>query len=241
MRSHWLAPGEEVQELAYETVRALTAPILHRVLTWIAFEGAEYVPPAGPALLVSNHRSLLDPLLIGLGLERHVHFVADSWLGRIVGPVLRSSGVLFLPARRHRTSALLECGGEALKRGQVIGIFPEGMDNFLAVTPPRSVGAFHSAFARLWWQERERAVPIVPVAIVGSIDERRLALPGRLFSTLDPCNARFGESRVWGVLYRSATVRFGAPIPVPTFADPEEAVLELTRRCRAAIIGLMGR
>lgn len=241
MKGHWLAPGEEVQELAYETVRALTAPILRRMLTWIAFEGAEHVPPAGSALLVSNHRSPLDPLLIALGLERHVHFVADSWLGRMMGPALRSSGVLFLPARHHRTSALLESGGAALRRGQLIGIFPEGMDNFLLPTPPRSVGAFHTAFARLWWQERARAVPILPVAIVGSLEERRVALPGRLFRTLDPCNPRFAEQSVWGVLYRSATVRYGAAIPPPAFTEEAAAVEDLTRRCREAVVALMER
>lgn len=238
MRGHWLAPGEETQEVAYEALRAVSAPLLRRVLTWIAVEGAEHVPAAGPALLVANHRSLLDPFLIGLGLERHVHFVADSWLGRVVGPVLARSGVLFLPGQRHRTAALLARGGAALARGQVVGIFPEGMDNFLRVTPARSVGSFHSAFARLWWQERERHVPVVPVAVVGSLDERRIALPGRLFSRLDPCHPQ--EHRVWGVVYRSATVRFGAPLVLPEAATEEGSVRELTERARAAVLALMG-
>lgn len=241
MKGHWLARGEEAQELAYEAMRALTTPLLRHMLAWIAIEGAEHVPASGPAILVSNHRSPLDPFLIALGVERHVHFVADSWLGRVVGPVLRSSGVLFLPTKQHRTAALLESGGQALEKGQLVGIFPEGMDNFLRVTPPRSVGSFHSAFARLWWHERARAVPILPVAIVGSLEERRLAFPGTLFSTLDPCNPRFPGHAVWGVLYRSATVRFGSPLPLPAVTDEERVVEVLTERSRAAVVALMER
>lgn len=241
MRGHWLAPGEEYQEVAYEALRALSYPLLRRMLAWIAIEGTEHVPATGPALVVANHRSLLDPWLIGLGLDRHVHFVADSWLGRVMGPMLRPSGVLFLPTRRHRAEALLECGGEALRKGQLVGIFPEGMDNFLQVTPPRSVGAFHSAFARLLWQERSLAPPLVPVAVVGSLHERRLGLPGRLFRRLDPCNPQFRDHRVWGVLYHSATIRFGPPVPMPDATSEEAFVEELTERTRRAVVDLMRR
>ncbi|HEY9856401.1 MAG TPA: 1-acyl-sn-glycerol-3-phosphate acyltransferase, partial [Stenomitos sp.] len=151
--------------------------------------------------------------------------------------MLRPSGVLFLPARRHRAEALLECGGAALHKGQLVGIFPEGMDNFLRETPPRSVGAFHSAFARLLW--KERAVPLVPVAIVGSLDERRLGLPGSLFSRLDPCNPQFPEHRVWGVLYRTATIRFGPPLTLPNAPTEEAFVAEVTERTRQAVLALM--
>lgn len=242
MPRHWLAPGEEAQERAYEAVRTMVAPVLRRMLTWIQFEGGEHVPAEGPAILVANHRSLVDPLLIGLGVDRHVHWVADSWLGRAMGPLLRPAGVLFLPASRHRTGALVTCAGAALEAGQLVGIFPEGMDNFLVTTPPRSIGSFHSAFARLWWQERERGIPILPVAVVGSLDERRLRLPGRLFSALDPCNPRFEDHAVYGVLYRSALVRFGAPLEVPAaMGDEEEAVAALTAQARAAIVDLMTR
>lgn len=242
MARHWLAPGEEQQERAYEAMRTVVAPVLRRMLSWIQFEGTEHVPATGPALLVSNHRSLADPFLIGLGLDRHVHWVADSWLGRAMGPVLRPMGVIFLPTRHHRTGALLECAGDALAAGQVVGIFPEGMDNFLVTTPPRSVGTFHTAFARLWWQERDRHLPIVPVAIVGSLHERRLRLPGRLFSALDPCNPRFEGHAVYGVLYRSALVRFGPPLAPPAFAaDEAEAIALLTERARDAIVALMAR
>lgn len=240
MGRHWLAPGEEEQEVAYEALRAFTTPLLRRLLAWISLEGVEHVPHSGPALIVSNHRSLLDPLLIGLGLERHVHFVADSWLGRLLGPMLRPSGVLFLPVRSHRTDALLEGAGEALRHGQVVGIFPEGMENFLHGTPPRSVAAFHSAFARLWWQERSLAVPIVPAAIVGSWEERRLGLPGWLFSALDPCSPQFLGRQVGGVLYRTATVRFGPPLAVPHAAEEEAFVAALTEQARAAVLELMG-
>src|SRR5947208_16425074 len=45
-------------------------------------EGYRSVPPAGPALLIANHQSFLDPVLVGLAARRHLHYLARRTLFR---------------------------------------------------------------------------------------------------------------------------------------------------------------
>lgn len=237
---HWLAPGEYGQEFAYEAMRHAIAPLLRRAMVWTDVSGASFVPERGAALLVSNHRSLLDPWLIALSLERHVHFVADSWLGHVaLARFLEAAGVIFLPSQAHRSQAMIARGAEALEAGEVLGIFPEGLANFVRRTPPRSVGVFHSAFARLWWQVREAAVPVVPVAILGSLNERRIQVPAALIRALDRGASHVEGRSVAAVFYENARVRFGPPLALPPWDDEQETVARIVRMSRAAVMDLM--
>ncbi|HEY9900300.1 MAG TPA: lysophospholipid acyltransferase family protein [Pantanalinema sp.] len=237
---HWLAPAEYGQEVAYEAVRHAVVPLLRRAMVWIDATGSEHVPEAGPALLVSNHRSLLDPWLIALSLERHVHFVADSWLGHVAfSRLLRAAGVIFLPSEAHRSHSLIAQGARALADGEVLGIFPEGMDNFTRDTPPRTVGAFHSAFARLWWEVRDLEVPIVPVAVVGSQRERRVQVPAALVRALDRGSSHVASPSVAAVFYESARVRFGPPLELPRFAHASDAIERIVAMSREAVTALV--
>ncbi|MDO8475082.1 MAG: lysophospholipid acyltransferase family protein [Candidatus Rokubacteria bacterium] len=89
--------------------------------------GAEHVPSSGPALIVSNHQSILDPPLIGGATRRRIYFLAKAELFRIpvFGWLLRALHAR--PVRREgsdpralRTAALL------LEEGKALLVFPEG-------------------------------------------------------------------------------------------------------------------
>jgi 1-acyl-sn-glycerol-3-phosphate acyltransferase len=89
--------------------------------------GAEHIPSSGPALIVSNHQSILDPPLIGGATRRQIYFLAKAELFRIpvFGPLIRALHAR--PVRREgsdpralRTAALL------LKEGKALLVFPEG-------------------------------------------------------------------------------------------------------------------
>ena len=90
--------------------------------------GAENVPRTGGAVLASNHVSYLDFIFAGLGAnpsDRYVRFMAkDSiWENKIAGPLMR--GMKHIPVDRNAGAESYRVALEALRSGEVVGIFPE--------------------------------------------------------------------------------------------------------------------
>ncbi len=91
--------------------------------------GLEAVPRSGPLLLVPNHDSQMDPVILGVVLRRvrPLRFLAraDLWKMRGLGPIL--NGMRQIPIERGSgDSAALDRAVEALRAGEAICIFPEG-------------------------------------------------------------------------------------------------------------------
>ncbi|RMG34553.1 MAG: 1-acyl-sn-glycerol-3-phosphate acyltransferase [Planctomycetota bacterium] len=152
---------------------------------WLRYRahGVRHVPGAGAALLVANHQSFLDPLLVGLPLARPVSYLARDSLFRvpIIGWILRHAYVI--PISRERV------GGEAfrraverLERGFLVGVFPEGTR-----TPDGRMRPFKPGFLAIL---RRAEVPVIPVGIAGAFD----AFPrGSYRIAAAPVTVVFGE------------------------------------------------
>jgi 1-acyl-sn-glycerol-3-phosphate acyltransferase len=130
---------------------------------WLRYRarGLENLPASSGALLLSNHQSFLDPLLIGLPLQRPVSFLARDSLFRapIVGWVLRNTYVMPLNREGGAASGIKE----TLKRmdqGYLVGLFPEGTRSH-----DGSVGEFKPGFAALL---RRSKLPVLPIGIHGA-------------------------------------------------------------------------
>src|SRR5207237_8349815 len=80
-------------------VRAVLQPAM-RICFRLERQGRENIPASGPVILASNHRSFLDPFVIGVCLRRPVYFVAKQELfhKRWQAWLLNSLGAL--PVRR---------------------------------------------------------------------------------------------------------------------------------------------
>lgn len=111
---------------------------LCRPLVWwwgrMQVEGLDLVPTSGPLLVVPNHDSQMDPIVVGVALRsrRRVRFLARANLWTIpvagplfLGPVLNGLGQI--PIRRGGgDSNALETARESLCGGEALGVFPEG-------------------------------------------------------------------------------------------------------------------
>jgi 1-acyl-sn-glycerol-3-phosphate acyltransferase len=132
--------------------------------------GAGNLPATGPAIVVANHPSDVDPILLAVALPRTISFLADAVQFRrgFVGPVIERLGAIpvheGVPDR-----AALERALSLLAEGKVVGIFAEG-DLYRRAEP----SAFHPGVGFL--AVRSRA-PVVPVAISGA---ERIYADGRL-------------------------------------------------------------
>src|SRR5437016_2539549 len=96
---------------------------------WLRYRarGIERIPAAGGGLLLANHQSFLDPLLVGLPLHRPVSFLARDTLFPVpvIGWILRHTYVIPLD-REGGGAAGIRQTLRRLEQGFLVGIFPEG-------------------------------------------------------------------------------------------------------------------
>jgi 1-acyl-sn-glycerol-3-phosphate acyltransferase len=136
-------------------------------------------PEGGPFVVVANHQSILDILLLSR-MPREMKWVAKEELFRIpwVGTMLRMSGDIAI----RRGDA--ESGGEALgrakaylARGMSVMMFPEGTRSRTGTLLPFKSGAFRLAL--------DAGVPVLPVAVHGTARGMPKGGPW-----VNPCRAR---------------------------------------------------
>lgn len=108
--------------------------------------GTELIPTDVNFILVGNHTSYLDPLLLMSSTNKTIHFLAkDSLAKGIKGLLFRSMGIIPVNRKIHDKNALKTAEEELLNK-KVIGIFPEGTINRTEeVTIPFKIGAVKMA------------------------------------------------------------------------------------------------
>jgi 1-acyl-sn-glycerol-3-phosphate acyltransferase len=154
-----------------ESIPFKFAQLICRVVTSVYFDlkvwGIEHVPRTGGVLLVANHQSFLDPILLGVRLPRSLSYMARSELFE-VNPVftwlIRSLGAF--PVRQTGSAAgAIKEAVERLQEGRALNIYPEG-----SRTETGEIGPMEKGVALVI---RKAKVPVVPVAIEGSFEAWR--------------------------------------------------------------------
>src|SRR6267142_1427885 len=150
----------------------LVPEFLMRFLIWLLVHtlyrldksGMEHIPESGPAVLVCNHVSYVDALVIAAACPRPVRFVIDHQIFKV--PVLnfifRTGRAIPIAPAREDPQALDRAYDEiakALADGDVIGIFPEGK-----ITADGQLNAFRPGVKKI--VDRTPA-PVVPLALLG--------------------------------------------------------------------------
>ncbi len=195
--------------------------------------GREHLPRTGPLLLASNHRSFLDPFVIGTLVRRPVYYMAkrelfekrwQAWILNALGafPVDRGSG----------DRDAMDTARAILERGDCVVVFPEGTR-----TRPGPLGDPHRGIGRL---ALETGAPVAPVAVIGSEDVRkgwrirprkvRLRV-GRplLFPTVERCSPALAAGvtqRVWACVSLQWEWLGGVKAPRPELVtgEPEREI-----------------
>jgi glycerol-3-phosphate dehydrogenase (NAD(P)+) len=166
-RTRLLARARErgVNHLVYWLARAVLQPFF-TVYFRMERIGREHIPASGPLIIASNHRSFMDPFVIGMMLRRPTYFVAKSELFRnpVVAWLLNALGA-FPVDRGHGDRDAMVTARAILERGDVVVIFPEGTR-----TRPGALGAPKRGVGRL---ALETGAPVVPVALIGTEAVRR--------------------------------------------------------------------
>jgi glycerol-3-phosphate dehydrogenase (NAD(P)+) len=195
-----------VNPLLYWILRAILVPFF-RVYFRMGRIGREHLPRSGPLLLAANHRSFLDPFVIGMLVRRPVYYMAKRelferrWRGRVLNalgafPVDRGAG----------DRGAMATARAILERGDCVVVFPEGTR---VRTGP--LGEPHRGVGRL---ALEAGVPVAPIAVIGTEDVRR----------------------GWRVRPRKVRLRVGMPLRFPTVPEPSPSLAAgVTRRIWARV------
>ncbi len=189
------------------------ALVIMRLAYRVTIQGAQNVPSEGGALLVANHVSWVDALLLLATQQRRIRFLMERsiysapllvLLFRLMGVIPIASG----DGRRELVASLRQAR-KALDEGYLVCIFAEG-----TITRTGTLQAFRPGFQRI---VEGSAHPVIPVHIGGLWGSIFSYAGGRLFARL--------PSLVPG----RALVSFGPPLPATAgAAEVRQAVMELS-------------
>ncbi len=175
----------------------------------LRLQGQHNMVPKGPALLVANHQSFLDPLLIGLCARRPLVYLARKTLfrNRFFAAMIRSLNAVPIDQEGVGKEGLRTILDQ-LELGNPVVVFPEGERTPHGRMLPLKPG-IHLLI-------RRTQAPIVPVGIAGSYDAwprwRAYPIPAPLF---------------WPAGAGTISVSLGKPIDARRFAElPREQALQ---------------
>jgi len=203
-------------------IYTLVPEFLMRFMAWIvihsvyrlAKSGLERIPEEGPALLVCNHVSYVDALVVSAACRRPIRWVMDHNIFRV--PLLsfffRTVRAIPIAPAKEDPQALERAYDEiarALEAGELVGLFPEGR-----LSPDGEMGEFRGGVARVL---ARTPVPVVPLALSG------------LWQSLFARN----RDKLRHAAQLFPKVRLAAGEPLPAAAATPEAL-------RAAVLALRG-
>lgn len=188
-----------------------SANALSRLLWGIRIEGLENVPREGALLVTANHRSNLDPPLLGAVLPREVGYAAKKELFEVPGLGALIRALNAIPVNRSNMApSTLRRFESWLGEGKALLIFPEG-------TRQRS-GLLGEAKAGVGLLVERFRVPVLPIWIEG---------------TESPFRNVFRRGRVRVVI--------GSPYTLPEEIDGRETERERYERTARTIMSAIGR
>jgi len=148
---------------AHLTLRFLTWLLIHSFYR-VGKKGFEHIPRTGPAVLVCNHVSFIDSVIIMAAVRRPIRFVMDHRIHQtpVVGFIFRHSRTIPIATAKEDPAmkeAAFEEVARALRNGELIGLFPEGR-----ITHTGEINHFRYGVGRI---VAETPVPVVPMALRG--------------------------------------------------------------------------
>ena len=183
----------------------------------LRMQGTRNLPRTGPVLLIANHQSFLDPLLVGLVARRPLVYLARKTLfrNRYFGAMIRSLNAIPIDQEGIGKEGIRTVVDQ-LQRGRAVVVFPEGART--------EDGAMHPLKAGIHLLIKRAQAAIVPIGIAGAYDAwpiwRSYPIPAPLFLPAGP---------------GTISVSLGKPIDSRRFAEMprEEALQELFDKIQA--------
>jgi glycerol-3-phosphate O-acyltransferase/dihydroxyacetone phosphate acyltransferase len=170
--------------MLYQALRAAADVALHWYYADVVVQGRERIPERGPLIITANHpNALVDALVVGTTVRRRVLLTAKATLfeNPMLAVVLRAVGVVPLRrAKDERVVAVAETASRnsdafrmvthALRQGQAVLVFPEGISHDEPALAPLKTGAARMALAAA--ADGAHGLRLLPVGLIFEQKER---------------------------------------------------------------------
>jgi 1-acyl-sn-glycerol-3-phosphate acyltransferase len=192
--------------LVPEYLLRFVAWVLSHVAYRFKIQGEESIPVAGPAILVCNHVSFVDAVLLMAASPRPIRFVMDHRIFKVplLGALFRLAKAIPIAPRAEDPAAYdaaFEAAAQVLRDGDLLGIFPEG-----GITRDGQLQEFKGGVMKIL--ERQ-PVPVIPMALTN--------LWGSFFSRIEQGGAMVRPFRRG--LFNRVGLNVGTAVP-PEQVDP---------------------
>ncbi|MBB5913685.1 1-acyl-sn-glycerol-3-phosphate acyltransferase [Nocardia transvalensis] len=201
-------------EPVYRTIIGLARTVFFAQGLSFQVSGDENIPATGGAVIAINHTGYMDFTYAGLPArtpKRYIRFMAKKEVfdDKISGPIMRA--LKHIPVDRAAGADSYQAAVEYLRRGELVGVYPEA-----TISRSFEIKEFKSGAARM---AIEAGVPVIPMVIWGAQRVWTKGYPKRLGRTNTPIS-----------------IKVGAPIAPPEVSgDITEPAAELTRTLRATM------
>jgi 1-acyl-sn-glycerol-3-phosphate acyltransferase len=201
-------PSSRLQAAWFEVIYATCMATMTLGFSLRIF-GQKHMPQRGPALVISNHQSFLDPIVVGLAARRQLVPLARKTLfrNRFFGALIRSLKAVPIDQDGIGKEGIRAIA-EQLQYGRAVMVFPEG-----SRTPD---GAMHEFRPGIHLLLKRAPAPIVPVGIAGAYDAWPVWRPYPIPVPLCPAGGR-----------AAVTVVVGKPLDPRPYAEmPREKAMQ---------------
>lgn len=134
---------------------------LIRLAYRVEYQDTSYIPEKGGAILICNHVSFMDGMVINAGVPRPARYIIDENIYNlpIVHYFMRLNNAVPIAPRRDAVEKALDIIAEGLSRGELFCIFPEGQ-----ITYTGNLSRFRFGIE---WMLKRMPVPVIPMALDG--------------------------------------------------------------------------
>lgn len=209
---------EDEAKVTVERIKRFVTPFLHLALQTEVI-GFNHIQPSGKLILTCNHRSDMDPFVISAIFPRFISWIAADYTMRIplFKDLVEKTGCISMAIDGNISMSSIRKVQQVFKKGDVLGIFPEGHDYMVRNDFTAPMAPFHDGFTAFAIRNKVDILPTVLVPVEETLSDYPLPPILRAFLGMpkEVCEIRKR------VVYKKVRIVFGETIPHQEFLDQD--------------------
>ncbi len=192
-----------------ENIKKFITPFFNLAVSTHVY-GYHNIVPTGKLILTCNHRSDMDPFVIGAAFPRFISWIAAEYTTRIplFKDLVERTGTIPMAIDGNISMSSIKKVQQVFKNGDVLGIFPEGHDYMVKNDFKGPMASFHEGFSAFSLRNKVDILPAVLIPVEEVVSDIPLPPLVRAFMGMpkEVCNIKKR------VVYKEVNLVFGEVI-----------------------------